>query len=115
MMSEVEINQEFTKIYGYGEPGKYALISISDTRTGMDEKTRQKIFEPFSQRKRSGKEQASGFQIVYGIIKQHNGYINVASRLGKGTTFHIYLPVVKTATEERKLASITAEGGTETI
>lgn len=112
---EVEINQEFTKSYGYGEPGKYALISISDTGTGMDEKTRQKIFEPFFTTKEVGKGTGLGLSIVYGIIKQHNGYINVASELGKGTTFHIYLPVVKTATEERKLASITAEGGTETI
>jgi len=112
---EVEINQEFTKSYGYGEPGRYALISISDTGTGMDEKTRQKIFEPFFTTKEVGKGTGLGLSIVYGIVKQHNGYINVASETGKGTTFQIYLPVVKTATEERKLTSITAEGGTETI
>lgn len=93
--SRTEIDREFVKTHGYGNPGTYALINITDTGTGMDEKTKERIFEPFFTTKRIGKGTGLGLSIAYGTIKQHNGYINVFSETGKGTTFKIYLPLVE--------------------
>lgn len=112
----VRIDDYFINNYGFGRPGNYALISVTDTGHGMEDVTKEKIFEPFFTTKEVGKGTGLGLSMAYGIIKQHNGYINVYSELGKGSTFKIYLPVIKSDVEEMRPAAITMPtGGTEVI
>jgi PAS domain S-box-containing protein len=102
--------------YDLPTPGKYALISVADTGTGIDKKSLGSIFEPFYTTKEIGKGTGLGLSIVYGIIKQHNGSILVSSKPGEGTTFNIYLPLLEgnDIKEESKISALHA-GGMETL
>lgn len=113
----VELDKEYIEKYGYGEPGKYVNISFADPGTGVDKGIMERIFEPFYTTKEAGKGTGLGLSIVYGIVRQHNGYINVESEPGKGTRFNIYLPLVKSPEieEKKKTAGPTPARGTETI
>lgn len=89
----VYIDEKFRDIHGYGKPGEYAMISVSDTGIGMDENIKSHIFEPFFTTKQDGT--GLGLSTVYGLVKQYNGYINVYSEPGMGSTFKIYLPIYR--------------------
>ena len=90
----MEITDEWIDARGYGRVGAFAVVSVTDTGTGIDEATKAHVLEPFFTTKEVGKGSGLGLAIVYGIVKQHDGYVEIDSTPGVGTTLNIYLPLL---------------------
>ncbi len=112
----VFMDEAFIKERGHGLTGNYAVLIVTDRGIGMDEETKKRIFEPFFTTKEVGKGTGLGLSMVYGIVKQHNGFIDVESEAGEGTVFTIYLPAFDTEVEVREIDEhFEPEGATETL
>ena len=111
--SNKEIDEGIAKYNPGLKPGRYNCLTVQDDGKGMDAETKRKIFEPFFTRKFQGR--GLGMAAVYGIVKNHGGWISVESQLGKGTVVRIYLPAVVDKPKEMKNPKTELARGTGTI
>jgi CheY-like chemotaxis protein len=116
-IAAVEVDEVHVQRQPEARTGHFVCISKSDTGCGIPPENLPRIFEPFFTTKEVGKGTGLGLATVYGIVKQHQGWIEVESTVGKGTTFRIYFPSIAAAeAEPEKIAApVAVRGGTETI
>jgi len=110
------LDDEFVHAHGWGRAGEYVTLSVTDTGAGMDAETRRHAFEPFFTTKPVGEGTGLGLAMVYGLVKQHGGFVDVASEPGRGTTFRLYFPAVAESCSPRDAAETPdLRGGSETV
>ncbi len=111
-----EIDENYCAKFTYAKPGRFVVLSVSDNGIGMAEDVRRRIFEPFFTTKKAGQGTGLGLAGAYGIVRQHNGWIQAQSEVGKGTTFRVFLPVATPDTSRPvKESEAESPGGTETV
>lgn len=112
-----DIDATYLQCRPQASPGQFVCLQVSDSGTGMDTQTMERIFEPFFTTKGVGKGTGLGLATVYGIVKQHHGWVEVASQVGVGTTFKVFIPAVQAVSEQTSFKSNAdnVRGGTETI
>jgi PAS domain S-box-containing protein len=97
-LENVRLDEHYARIKPFNiRPGRFVKLSVTDTGVGMTPETQKRIFEPFFSTKEKGMGTGLGLASAYGIIKNHNGFINCYSELGHGTTFNVYFPVCEEA------------------
>jgi PAS domain S-box-containing protein len=115
----VEIDAAYVAKHADSRVGHFVCLTVTDGGCGMDQKTLGRIFEPFFTTKDVGKGTGLGLATVYGIVKQHQGWVEVASQVRRGTTFKVYFPAAERPTAEAAsdtpLASEPVRGGKETL
>jgi nitrogen-specific signal transduction histidine kinase len=103
----VEISDDYLRNHPEARAGRFARLSVIDTGSGMDAATQARVFEPFFTTKAVGKGTGLGLATVYGIVKQHQGWIELNSEVGKGTTFRIYFPIDLAANQVEPTPAVT--------
>ncbi|MEW6721042.1 MAG: PAS domain S-box protein [Thermodesulfobacteriota bacterium] len=113
----VAVDDDYCRIFPYARKGRFVRLSIGDNGAGMDDALQRRVFEPFFTTKKMGRGTGLGLSTVYGIVKQHNGWINLDSRPGKGTTFCAFFPEAEgaVAEPERPVDTSRPMEGTETV
>ncbi len=116
--SAVEVTADYVQLHREAHTGRFVCLTVTDTGCGMERSVLQRIFEPFFTTKEVGKGTGLGLATVYGIVKQHRGWVEVQSKVGLGTTFKVFLPVAGEVSQSSTVSTPESEavrGGRETI